>query len=247
MTDVASAVKISSVEPSLVSQQEFLQHMTAMQQHYREVDPTGIQPVSLYILPNHLTLAPPPPPMESPARSPDQPVKQNADPSMPNEAAKQNFARLVAMGTSEPTSQAMVGALQEQHQRTLDFVNTHRDAMEKAITASQTSTNTQTFMQQMEALKEQAKANHEARIDALFNNLTALGTAHPAARPVVLGAGNKVGSFVAGLANDAMGIANTVKSALSAGGAAIGKAADTVGKWASGAVQTVGHFFSSLF
>jgi len=34
---------------------------------------------------------------------------------------------------------------------------------------------------------------------------------------------------------------------VAAGGSAVAKAADTVGKWASGAAHSVEHFFSSLF
>jgi hypothetical protein len=39
----------------------------------------------------------------------------------------------------------------------------------------------------------------------------------------------------------------TVKSAVSAGASAVAKATEAVGHWASGAAQSVGHFFKSLF
>jgi hypothetical protein len=235
--------------PPVVSQQQFLQHITAMQQHYRAVDPAGAQSITPYLLPAELT------PMVS--RVPAEQGKTGSpevqrSPGMPatDVAAERQrliFANLVAIGTPEPASQLMAEALDNQHQRTLAFINSHRDAMLHATAPGQDSRSAQAFVQQMDALRDRAKADHEARIDAMFASFKAIGTDHPLARPVILGTGNKVGGFVAGVVTEAMKVAGTVKSVVAAGGSAIGKAAEAVGKWASGAAQSVGHFFSGLF
>jgi heterodisulfide reductase subunit A-like polyferredoxin len=81
----------------------------------------------------------------------------------------------------------------------------------------------------------------------MFARFTAIGTAHPAARPVILHTSNKVGGFIAGVAAEAKHVMGTVKSAVSAGASAVAKATEAVGHWASGAAQSVGHFFKSLF
>jgi hypothetical protein len=78
-------------------------------------------------------------------------------------------------------------------------------------------------VQQMDALRDRAKADHEARIDAMFASLAAIGNAHPPARPVILGIGNKVGGFVAGVAAEATNIVGTVKSAVAAAGRRLAK------------------------
>jgi hypothetical protein len=236
--------------PVAVSQQQFLQHITAMQQHYRAVDPTGAQSISPYLLPAELI--PMVPHVPAGARvKPTAPEVQRSPGTPATDAAAERqrliFANLVAIGTPEPASKLMAEALDNQHQRTLAFINNHRDAMLQATAPAKDSRSAQAFAQQMDALRDRAKADHEARIDAMFASLTAIGTAHPLARPVILGTGNKVGGFVAGVAAEALKVAGTVKSAVAAGGSAIGKAAEAVGKWASGAAQSVGHFFSKLF
>jgi formiminotetrahydrofolate cyclodeaminase len=141
----------------------------------------------------------------------------------------------------------MSAALEDQHKRLRALVDHHRAALSKAVTAARHPKSTQTFAQQMNALREATKTDHRARIDAMFASFTAIGTAHPAARPVILDTGNKVATFGAGVAAGASHVIATVTSAVAAGGSAIAKAADTVGKWASSATHSVEHFFSSLF
>lgn len=55
----ASSQSVASgvAQPAEVSQQEFLQHINAMQQHYRAIDPTVGQSINAYLLPAHLTIA----------------------------------------------------------------------------------------------------------------------------------------------------------------------------------------------
>lgn len=249
-TNTQSLAHIGATPPPVVSQQQFLQHITAMQQHYRAVDPTGVQSISPYLLPAELTPMVPRVPAGAGVK-PAAPEVQRSPSTPATDAAAERqrliFANLVAIGTPEPASQLMAEALDAQHQSTLAFINSHRDAMLQATVPAQDSRSAQAFVQQMDALRDRAKADHEARIDAMFARFTAIGNAHPSARPVILGTGNKVGGFVAGVAADAMKVMGTVKSAVAAGGSAIGKAVETVGKWASGAAQNVGHFFSRLF
>jgi len=126
-------------------------------------------------------------------------------------------------------------------------VDHHRGALLHVVAAARDPKSTQTFVQQMNAMREATKADHRARIDAMFASFTAIGTAHPAARPVVLDTGNKVATFGAGVAAGATHVIATVTSAVAAGGSAIANAADTVGKWGSEAAHKVEHFFSSLF
>ena len=45
-------------QPTEISQQEFLHHINAMQQHYQTIDPTAAsQSINPYLLPAHLVLA----------------------------------------------------------------------------------------------------------------------------------------------------------------------------------------------
>ena len=232
-----------------VSQEEFLHHMSAMQQQYRVVAPAGHAPASLYRLPAHLTVMPQPT-TASTGHPTVQASQRNAATPVASVAAAHvsvTFAKLAAVGTPAPAAQAIAETLHEQHQRTLAFINTPRDAMMRAIAAAREPNSTQAFKQQMNALRDRSKAEHEAQIDAMFARLTAIGTAHPAARPVILHTSNKVGGFVAGVVAEARHVMATVKSAVFAGASAATKAAETVGHWASGAAQSVGHFFKSLF
>lgn len=248
-TSTQAAAGASDAQPVAVSQEDFLHHMAAMQQHYRAADPAAGQPVSLYIPPARLTLAVPRPPVGAGTAQAVREVRPGHGLLAPNEATgvSLTFTSVAAVEATAQASRLMAEALRDQQQRTLAFINSRRDAMLQAIAAARGSPGTQAFSQQMDAIRDRAKADNEAHIDALFARLTAIGTAHPAARPVVLGAGSRVGGFVAGIAAAAAGVAGTVGSALAAGGAAVGKAAEAVGNWASDAAQSVGHFFGGLF
>ncbi|HJS85442.1 MAG TPA: hypothetical protein VJ779_08275 [Acetobacteraceae bacterium] len=222
-----------------VSPEEFLRHMSAMQHQYRTVSPSGAASVNLYHLPAHLTVA------AAPATT-----NTGAATLVSNAAATRipvAFGTLVAAGTPAQAAQSIAEVMHEQHQRTLSFIAVHRDAMMQALAAAGQPNSTQAFVQQMNAQRNRVKAAHEAQIDAMFARLTAIGAAHPAARPVILHTGNKVGGFVAGIGAEAAHVASTVKSAVAAGGSAVAKAAETVGHWASGAAKSVGHFFGGLF
>lgn len=249
-TATLSAAAADSMQSAEVSQEEFLQHMTAMQQHYRAVDPAAAQVISPYLLPAHLILAVPRAPSGAGTTPAGQAIPQSHETSTPGDAARQvnlTFAHLVAIGAPAQASQLMADALHDQQQESLASINVHQDAMLQAIATAQGSKSTQTFVQQMDAVRDRIKTDHDARIDAMFARFAAIGTAHPAARPIILGTGNKVGNFVASLAAGAASVAGAVKSAVAVGEAAIGKAAEAVGKWASGATQSIGHFFGGLF
>jgi len=233
-----------------VSQQEFMQHINAMQRHYRAMDPTVAQSISPYLLPAHLTFTVPAVPVAPGIKPAVQELQQSASTAAPNEAAERiapTLGRLVAMGTPAVASQLMAAAIDSQHQRTLAFINRHRSAMLHAVAAARDPKSTQTFAQRMNALREEAKADHRARIDAMFASFTTIGTAHPAARPVILDTGNKVARFVGGIATGATNVVATVTSAVSAGGSAIRKAAETIAGWGSEAAKKVEHFFGRLF
>jgi len=244
-------VASGAAQSAEISQQEFLQHMNAMQQHHRAIAPTGAsQLIKPYLLPAHLILALP----HIPADAGTKPAVPQAQHSAGNPAFKESaartvpmLARLVTIGTPRPAAQLMSAALEDQHKRLRALVDHHRAALSKAVTAARHPKSTQTFAQQMNALREATKTDHRARIDAMFASFTAIGTAHPAARRVILDTGNKVATFGAGVAAGASHVIATVTSAVAAGGSAVAKAADTVGKWASSATHSVEHFFSSLF
>ena len=247
----AQPVASGTAQPAEISQQEFLQHMNAMQQHHRAIDPTAASHlIKPYLLPAHLILALP----HIPADAGTKPAVPQAQHSAGNPAFKESaartvpmLARLVTIGTPRPAAQLMSAALEDQHKRLRALVDHHRAALSKAVTAARHPKSTQTFAQQMNALREATKTDHRARIDAMFASFTAIGTAHPAARRVILDTGNKVATFGAGVAGGASHVIATVTSAVAAGGSASAKAADTVGKWASSATHSVEHFFSSLF
>jgi hypothetical protein len=239
-----------AAQPGEVSQQEFLQHINAMQQHYREIDPTVGQSIKAYLLPAHLTIALPHASADAGTKPAVPQAQQSPGLSAPKESAERTapmLARLVTIGTPAPAAQLMSAALEDQHQRLRALVDHHRGALLHAVAAARDLKSTQTFVQQMNAMREATKADHRGRIDAMFASFTAIGTAHPAARPVILDTGNKVATFGAGVAAGAAHVIATVTSAVAAGGSAIANAADTVGKWGSETAHKVEHFFSSLF
>jgi hypothetical protein len=246
----AQSAASSFAQPTEVSQQEFLQHINAMQQHYRAIDPTAGQSINAYLLPAHLTIALP----HTPADAGSKPAVPQAQHSSGLSASKESaertapmLSRLVNIGTPAPAAQLISAALEDQHQRLRALVDHHRSALLDAVAAAQDPKSTRSFVQQMNAMREATKADHRAHIDAMFARFTAIGTAHPAARRVVLDTGNKVATFGAGVAAGAAHVIATVTSAVAAGGSAIANAAGTVGKWGSEAAHKVEHFFSSLF
>jgi hypothetical protein len=243
----ARPVASGAAQPAEISQQEFLQHMNAMQQHHRAIDPTAASKlIKPYLLPAHLTLALPHIPADAGTKPAVPQAQLSAGTPAPKKSAVRTvpmLARLVTIGTPRPAAKLMSAALEDQHKRLRALVDHHRAALSQAVTPK----STQTFARQMNALREATKTDHRARIDAMFASFTAIGTAHPAARRVILDTGNKVATFGAGVAAGASHVIATVTSAVAAGGSAVAKAADTVGKWASGAAHSVEHFFSSLF
>jgi hypothetical protein len=231
--------------PAEVSQEEFLQQLKAMHEHHQAIDPTVTQSIKPYSLPAHLSLVLP----HTPASPGTTPAVQPGTPA-PKETAERTaliVTRLVKIGAPSPAAQSMAAALDNHQQKILAFVDQHRGALLHAVAAARDPKSTQNFAQQMNALREATKADHRARIDAMFASFTAIGTAHPAARPVILNTGNKVATFSAGVAAGATNVIVTVASAVQAGGSAIAKATDAVGKWGSDAVHSVKHFFGSLF
>jgi hypothetical protein len=248
----ASAQSVASgvAQQAEISQQEFLQHMNAMQQHHRAIDPTVSQSIDPYLLPAHLILAVPHISADAGTKPAVPQAKQSPAIPAPKESAEQTaptLARLVTIGTPAPAAQLMSAALEDQHKRLRALVDHHRGALLHAVAAARDPKSTQSFAQQMNALREATKADHRDRIDTMFASFTAIGTAHPAARPVILDTGNKVATFSAGVAAGASHVIATVTSAVAAGGSAVAKAADAVGKWGSEAAHKVEHFFESLF
>src|SRR5262249_22277170 len=152
---VASGV----AQPEEVSQQEFLQHINAMQQHYRAIDPTVGQSITAYLLPAHLTMALP----HAPADAATDAVTRSAAPqalqshglSAPKESGERTapmLARLVTIGTPAPAAQLMSVALEDQYQKLRALVDHHRDALLHAVAAARDPKSTQTFVQQMNAM-----------------------------------------------------------------------------------------------
>jgi hypothetical protein len=259
--------------PAEVSQEEFLQQLKAMHEHHQAIDPTVTQSIKPYSLPAHLSLVLPHTPASpgttpavqpgtpaspgtTPAVQPGTPASPGTTPAVqpgtpaPKETAERTaliVTRLVKIGAPSPAAQSMAAALDNHQQKILAFVDQHQGALLHAVAAARDPKSTQNFAQQMNALREATKADHRARIDAMFASFTAIGTAHPAARPVILNTGNKVATFGAGVASGATNVIVTVASAVQAGGSAIAKATDAVGKWGSDAVHSVKHFFGSLF
>jgi len=111
---VASGV----AQPEEVSQQEFLQHINAMQQHYRAIDPTVGQSINVYLLPAHLTIALPHPPADAGTKPAVPQAQQSSELSAPKESAERTapmLARLVTIGTPAAAAQLMSAALEDQH------------------------------------------------------------------------------------------------------------------------------------
>jgi hypothetical protein len=204
-----------------LSAEDFMHHMASMQAHYSPGG-GGMHPAArAYALPPHVVqlLA-----------------LHRAAPAAPVHSAGQAAVALI---------------LHEAEQDTLSFVNAHHDGLKVALATTRQTAETARFVEQMQRLEQQEIADHAARIQKLFAALIAAGHAHPGQQPHILMATNGAGAFLAGLLHEAHaathGIVGLFGGAAHATAAAVHKAAEAAGHWASGAVQSVGHFFKSLF
>ena len=210
-----------------IAHEVFMQHMQAMQTHYQQSPVNVATKIELYRLPVGLA-----------------PVLVAAHPVVAGPAPVHTVAGLAG-------AQAVDDLLQQAHAETLSFVTLHSQAICAAAGDAAKNSNTQQFVQKMEQLCAKAKADHDARLDALFNRLQALGTAHPDQRGRILAVTNHSFGFLGNLVIDAVSVARSAGTVITGAAHAVAAAASTVvhkaGDWVAGAAKSVGHFFSSLF
>jgi hypothetical protein len=209
---------------------DFLLHMSAMQAHYSLGGAGVVNSGTIYRLPALVTS------LAAARPTPLEPQSQHGQNQAPPPAPP-------------PVPVAITQVLQATQRDTLAFVQSHQQAITKAIQASAQAT--AQFVQQMQALEQKEIADHAARIDALFRGLIAAGKANPSHQAMILVTTNHTGLFLAGLLHSAngvaQGVAKTVSSAAHAAASVVHDATKTVSDWASGAAQSVGSFFKSLF
>jgi hypothetical protein len=210
---------------------DFMLHMSAMQAHYSPGGEGATKSGTLYRLPALVTTLAV---SARPIRLESQVL--HGQPQRPPPAPL-------------PVPVAITQVLQATQRDTLAFVQSHQQAVTKAIQASVQAT--AQFVQQMQALEQKEIADHAARIDALFRGLIAAGKANPSHQAMILVTTNHTGLFLAGLLHSAngvaQGVAKTVSAAAHAAANVVHDATKTIGDWASGAAQSVGSFFKSLF
>jgi uncharacterized protein with PIN domain len=150
-------------------------------------------------------------------------------------------ASVTAVAFTLKGAQAVDQVIQQTHAETLAAVKSHaEDLAAAAEQAEQKKISTAQFTQQMNALRARDKQRAQAQIDQWYARLVAVGNAHADQRARVLDAANHGGSFFGRLVGDIEQVTGEVEKG-------VGGAVQHVTQWASGAVQSVGKFFSSLF
>jgi len=213
-----------------IPHEDFMQHMQAMQQYYKSGPATPMGPMAPYPLPIALIH---PPILLHPPVTPG----STTHPATPVLAPKGVTITLAS-------SKAVDDVLLQSHKETIAFIHSHAEGMIAAAESLSKTHDTAKFTSQMNALRAKSKADHNARIDALYNRFTQLSKVHPDQRAHMLHATNHIGAFFGGLWASGEGVAHKVMSA--AAGAAK-TAVEHVGQWASNAVHDVGSVIKSLF
>ena len=227
----SQGAKVPTAPPpqQTIEHQVFLQHMQTLQAHYQQAPITGASRIELFKLPAALTL-----------------------PLAAVHPVPAHGAVAPASGTTSLAgAKAVDDCLEQCHKETLSFATAHFEGICAAASGVAKSSNTQEFVQKMEELCTKAKADHDARLDKLFSQLQALGTAHPDQRGRILTVTNHAGGFLGNLIIDAVGVARSAGSIIKSAAHTVVSGASTVvqkaGDWVGGAAKSIGHFFGSLF
>jgi hypothetical protein len=208
----------------------FMQHMQAMHQYYTREPATPMEPVADYPLPLALIH----PPLLSPP-----PVSPGA---LSNSAtlvvAPQGVSMMLA------SSKAVDDVLLHNHKVTIACIHAYAEGIIAAAASLAKTHTTAQFTSQMHALRKKAKADHNARIDALYHRFTKLGKVYPAQRPRMLHATNRLGAFSRGLVASGEGVAQKVMRVVA------GPAKTVVAQvrpWAAKAAHDIGSVIKKLF
>ena len=210
-------------EPTELTHDVFLQHMSAMKSHYKSGNSQhGTGPSHPYALPIHLMFAP--------------------------EGAHSNGEGMAAVaGPGKAKVDAVVKASQ---QKTTAFAQHQTNAVNAATNKLQSTHNTTDFAAAMNAQRQSAKAESDKQIDATFDSLISVGTQYPnsnsafcidpANRGVLHQPFAKVACFFTDIYNKIMGWIHSAVDWVKGAAAA-------VGDWLKKAGSSISAFFGSLF
>ena len=211
-------------EPTELTHDVFLQHMSAMKSHYKSGNSQhGTGPSHPYALPIHLMFAP--------------------------EGAHSNGEGMAAVaGPGKAKVDAVVKASQ---QKTTAFAQHQTNAVNTATNKLQSTHNTTDFAAAMNAQRQSAKAESDKQIDATFDSLISVGTQHPEQQQRILTLTQQIGAFftnlLAKVATFFTDIYNKIMGWIHSAVDWVKGAAAAVGNWLKGAVGTISSFFGGLF
>jgi hypothetical protein len=233
-----------------ISHEEFSTQMQAMQVHYQSFASKPVAAIELFPLPVHLVHPPilSAPEVQSIRLNAVAPIKLNA----PSPALHPAII-LRPVFTVEGTK--VVGdAVVNSHNELLTFINSSAGAIIAAAgvisKSKQKAAATAAFTQQMNAIRDQAKAQYTAKIEALYNTFTNLGKVHPEQRPKILNATNSIGQIFGGILGGVVEVHHQVTTIVTAPVVDVIKigtsAIQAASSWASGAAQSVGNAFKDV-
>jgi hypothetical protein len=141
-------------------------------------------------------------------------------------------------------------AVQASKASTTAFAQDQRNAVTAATNKLQSSHDTSAFAAQMNAQRDQAKADSDKHIDNEFDNLIAVGTKYPEQQKRILSLTQQIGAFFTNLLSSVASfftdIYNKIVGWINSAVNWIEGAATAVGNWFSGAASTIGSFFAGL-
>jgi hypothetical protein len=212
-------------EPTELTHEVFLQHMSAMKSHYKSANShNGIGPTHPYALPIHLMFAP-----------------EGAHPGK-----GEGMAAVASPGKAQVD--AVVKASQ---QNTSAFAQHQMNAVNASTNQLQSTHDTSAFAAAMNAQRQKAKAESDKQIDATFDNLINVGTQHPEQQQRILTLTQQIGAFftnlLAKVASFFTDIYNKIMGWIHSAVDWVKGAAAAVGDWLNKAGSSISHFFGSLF
>ena len=234
MSDTAEVIDLASSaptpmmpvdEPTELTHEVFLQHMSAMRSHYKSANShNGTGPTHPYALPIHLMFAP----------------------LGPHPGKGEGMAAVASPGKAKVDA-----AIKASQQNTTVFAKNQMNAVNAATKTLQSTHDTSAFAAAMNAQRQKAKQDSDKQIDATFDNLINIGTQHPEQQQRILTVTQQIGAFftnlLAKVATFFTDIYNKIVGWIKSAVDWVKGAAAAVGDWLNKAGSSIANFFGSLF
>jgi hypothetical protein len=151
-------------------------------------------------------------------------------------------------------SKAVGDAVIASHSEVLASIHAVAAAISAAVklrsTSKQHAADTAAFRLRMDAIRNQAKAQYKAKLEALYSKFTKLGNIHPEQRPKILSATNSIGHIFGALLGGFLDVHHQVITSVTAPVSDVVKvsasAIQVTANWASAATHSVESVFSSV-